>query len=400
MLFSATLSGRVTAIARKHLTNALEIRAVPEQEEEGAAPRVRQTAYLVDHAHKAAALARVLDVECPTAALVFCRTRVDVEDLTALLGGRGYRPEALHGGMSQEQRDRVMRLLRGGSANLLIATDVAARGLDIDHLSHVINFNLPNDVEQFIHRIGRVGRAGRAGVAITLAEPRERRFLSNIERTTRQKIEVRPLPSVAELRVRQMELTGASLRAVLEKGELEVFQAVVDTLAEDFDIADIARAAVKLAHRATAKEQGQPEEIPAPRSSRGERPSHERAKPRRGAGRDFGPVSGMSRIFIGAGREAGIAPRDLVGAISHESGLPARDIAGIDIAERFSIVEVPEEVVDYVIDSLRGARLKGRKVMVRRDRHENGEVIDAVQVKQSASGPGVHGKAKESGRAG
>src|SRR5258707_11712016 len=135
-------------------------------------PLIRQSAYMVAGAHKPAALGRVLDVEAPTAAIVFCRTREEVDQLTETLNGRGYRAEALHGGMSQEQRDRVMGRLRGGTAELLIATDVAARGLDVDHLTHVVNYNVPSASDSHVHRIGRIGRAGPEGVAITLAEPR------------------------------------------------------------------------------------------------------------------------------------------------------------------------------------------------------------------------------------
>src|SRR3712207_2986424 len=141
--------------------------------EPGELPLVRQSAYIVARAHRSAALGRILDVEAPTAAIVFCRTREEVDSLTETLNGRGYRAEALHGGMSQEQRDRVMSRLRGGTADLLVATDVAARGLDIEQLTHVVNYDVPSAPESYVHRIGRVGRAGREGVAITLAEDRK-----------------------------------------------------------------------------------------------------------------------------------------------------------------------------------------------------------------------------------
>jgi ATP-dependent RNA helicase DeaD len=136
----------------------------------------------------------VLDVESPTAALIFCRTRADVDELTETLNGRGQRAEALHGGMNQQQRDRVMGRLKSGAADLLVATDVAARGLDIDHLTHVVNYDVPSAAEAYVHRIGRVGRAGREGVAITLAQPREHRMLKTIERETGQPIAVERVP--------------------------------------------------------------------------------------------------------------------------------------------------------------------------------------------------------------
>ena len=171
ILFSATLPPRIDAIARRHLRNPVRIQIEAAARETGTAPLVRQSAYVVPRFHKPAALGRILDVEAPTAAIVFCRTRGEVDQLTETLNGRGYRAEALHGGMDQDQRDRVMGRLRNGTAELLVATDVAARGLDIDHLTHVVNYEVPSDADAYVHRIGRVGRAGREGTATTCSVP-------------------------------------------------------------------------------------------------------------------------------------------------------------------------------------------------------------------------------------
>lgn len=167
------------------------------------------------------------------------------------MNGRGYRAEALHGGMSQEQRDRVMGRLRGGTADLLVATDVAARGLDVEQLSHVVNYDVPSAPESYVHRIGRVGRAGREGVAITLAEPREHRMLKTIERVTGQRITIDKIPTVADLRTRRLELTQAALRESLLEDDLDPFRVIVETLSDEFDLMEVALAAVKLAHEAT-----------------------------------------------------------------------------------------------------------------------------------------------------
>src|SRR5262249_18612177 len=156
----------------------------------GELPRVRQAAYVVPRAQKHAALARVLDMETPAAAIVFCRTRVEVDELTEELNAHGWRAEALHGGFAPEQRDPVMRRFGGGKVALLVATDVAARGLDVDHVSHVVNYDVPTEPDAYVHRIGRTGRAGREGVAITLVEPREQRLLRSIQHATRQTIEI------------------------------------------------------------------------------------------------------------------------------------------------------------------------------------------------------------------
>jgi ATP-dependent RNA helicase DeaD len=333
---------------------------------EGQAPRVRQSAYVVPRAHKPAALGRLLDVEAPEAAIVFCRTRDEVDQLTETLNGRGYRAEALHGGMSQEQRDRVMGRLRSGTADLLVATDVAARGLDIDHLTHVVNYDVPSAPDAYVHRIGRVGRAGREGVAITLAQPREHRMLKTIERVTKQRIAIERVPTVADLRARRLELTRASLQEALVEDDFEHFRVVVETLADEFDVMQVALAAVKLAHEATVGAQDGEEEIPhvtAPaQRDRGprDRPGGER--------RGRGPSGAMTRLFVGAGRAAGIRPQDLVGAIAGESGVTGREIGAIEIADRFSLVEVPESAADEVIAALRASTIKGKKATVRRER--------------------------------
>ena len=183
---------------------------------------------------------------------MFCRTRAEVESLAETLNGRGYRAEALHGGMDQNQRDRVMGRLRSNTADLIVATDVAARGLDVEQLTHVVNYDVPSAPESYVHRIGRVGRGGRDGVAITLAEPREHRMLKTIERVTRQKIQVQKVPTVADLHARRLEVTRAALEDVLMAGNLEHVGVVVESLSDQYDIVEVALAAVKLAHEAVA----------------------------------------------------------------------------------------------------------------------------------------------------
>lgn len=359
ILFSATMPPRIAAIARRHLSDPVQIRLAGEAPASGQAPRVRQTAYVVPRAQKGAALARVLDMESPDAAIVFCRTRTEVDQLTETLNAHAYRAEALHGGMSQEQRDRVMNRLRGGTAELLIATDVAARGLDIAQLTHVINYDVPNAPEAYVHRIGRVGRAGREGVAITLVEPREHRFLRNIEQLTRQKIEIARIPTNADLRARRLELLRASLREVLIDGDLEHFRVLVESLSLEFDPMDVAAAAVKLAQSAHGGEEAGQEEIadvalhePAPRAK----------STRRGRS-----GAGATRLFISAGRRAGIRPQDLVGAIAGEAGIRGSDVGAIEIADNYSMVEVPEPLAQQVIAALHATTIKGRKVKVKRD---------------------------------
>jgi ATP-dependent RNA helicase DeaD len=397
VLFSATMPPQIERVARRHLRDPVRIQIRREDVPSGTSPLVRQTAYVVARPYKAAALGRVLDVEAPGSAIVFCRTREEVDTLTETLNGRGYRAEALHGGLSQEQRDRVMGRLRAGSADLLVATDVAARGLDVDQLTHVVNYNVPAAPEAYVHRIGRVGRAGREGVAITLAEPREHRMLKTIERLTGQRIALEKIPTIADLRLRRLELTRVALRESLLGDDLERFRPVVEGLTDEFDVMAVALAAIKLAHEAGGVDVDDEHEIPdapaattrpaardraasasrdgapARQASYDRGPSREGARgpaPSRGPARHRTTGVETTRLYVALGRAAGIRPQDLVGAIAGETSLSGKEIGSIEITDRFSLVEVPLTAADEVIDALRGTLIKGRKATVRRERFE------------------------------
>ena len=362
LLFSATLSPRITKIAKQHLVDPVEVRITDEPEGDGAGPLVRQTAYLVRRPHKLAALGRVLDLEGPEAALVFCRTRNDVDELVEALNARGYRCEPMHGGMSQDERERVMKKLRAGAVDLLVATDVAARGLDIAHLTHVINYEVPNAPKSYVHRIGRVGRAGREGIAITLVDPREHSLLRNIERLTRQKIAVESLPTVADMQAHRMELTRASLREAILGGGLEHFRVVVDALTDEFDLWDVAAGAVKIAHEASLPDGADDDEdIPTARLPRSE--------PSKGSGSKSSGrrTRGSTRLFINIGRRSGVRPKDLVGAITGEAGIRGTEIGTIQISEKFSLVEVAAPVATRVVQALKKSSIKGVRVKVKID---------------------------------
>src|SRR6202453_3497143 len=310
-LFSATIPPRIDGMVRRHLRNPVRVELGRQVSASADGLLVRQTAYLVPRGHKAAALGRVLDLERPTATIVFCRTRDEVDQLTESLTGRGYRAEALHGGMNQQQRDRVMARLRSQTLDLLVATDVAARGLDIDQLTHVVNYDVPSAPESYVHRIGRVGRAGREGTAITLVEPREHRMLKVIERVTKRPITIEKLPTVADLRARRLELTGAALREILADGaDLEAFQAVVEPLSAEFDLYKVALAAVKLAHEAsgTPRDEEELPEVEFPsnderRAGRNGNGTGGAREPFRGNGRGprrgRGATAGTTRLFVG-----------------------------------------------------------------------------------------------------
>jgi ATP-dependent RNA helicase DeaD len=377
VLFSATMPARINALARKYQRDPVRIQIGRGDTTPGTA-LVRQSAYMVQRSHKPAALGRILDIEGPKATLVFCRTRIEVDQLTETMNGRGYRAEALHGGMDQPQRDRVMGRLRDGTAELLVATDVAARGLDVDTLTHVVNYDVPSAAESYVHRIGRVGRAGRQGVAITLAEPREQRLLFNIEKLTKQKIAIERVPTVADLRARQIEQTVTAVREALASDDLDDYNDVLNALAGDHNMRTIALAAVKLAHEAGGATVDEAE-IPdfshkvdrgprADRPDRGGRPGERPGSkgPRSASPNHRGGTVGTAFIYVGLGRKVGIRPGDLVGLIANESNLSGREIGPIKITEQFSIVGVPEARVDDVIGSLKGTLLKGKRPNARR----------------------------------
>jgi ATP-dependent RNA helicase DeaD len=390
-LFSATISPTITRIAKRHLRNPARITVHAEKATADGVALVRQTAYVVRRGDKLAALCRILDVEDPASTLVFARTRGEVDDLAEALSNRGHDAGALHGGLTQEQRDRMMGRFRDGSLDVLVATDVAARGLDIEHVSHVVNFDVPSNPDAYVHRIGRTGRAGREGVAITLVEPREHRLLRNIEAATHSRLQIARLPTVADLRERRVEILRGNLREALVAGGHDRLRGVVEPLSEEFDLVDIALAAVSLIEGAGARDDDDVELTPAslqqpgppPRRAGGPIPRRPGPPPRGAtaprpggrtprAGARAGDASAAGgewvQLFIGGGRRAGIRPGDLVGAITNEAGVPGSVVGAIQIADDFALVDVRTPVAEAVAHALRGATIRGRKLPVRRER--------------------------------
>jgi ATP-dependent RNA helicase DeaD len=315
-LFAATMAPRIGAIAEKHLKRPARVTVKAEKRAAGKLPRVRQAAFITTRAQKPHALGRILEFEDPASAIVFCRTRLEVDELTETLKSHGYVAQALHGGMEQRQRDRVMQLFRQQQADVLVATDVAARGLDIDHVSHVINYDIPTSPEVYVHRIGRTGRIGREGVAMTLVDPREQRLLRQIEALTRQPIEIVPLPTEAALQARRLGALRAAIEERIAAGGLEAQRAFIATLAHDVDVVDLAAAALALLQKTSESPNAPEAPLEAPAEA----------------------VSGpMTVIFVGAGRSAGIRPGDLVGAITGEAHLTSKHLGKIHIGPHHSL---------------------------------------------------------------
>ena len=388
-LFSATLPVTVAKLVRRFLVRPERISITPEQM---TVPQIVQVAYEVAGMDKLDALARILDVETPGSAIVFCATRRTVDDVSDRLAVRGYRAAALHGDMAQGERERVLRRFRDGQIEVLVATDVAARGLDISGVTHVINFDIPWDPESYVHRIGRTGRAGRAGDAITLVTSRDYRLLRTIEQTLRQHITRKRLPTLADLATRRREATKDAVAAAIEAGELDPYVTRAGELGDRFDPVEVAAAALRLwdqarnagvsdgvtlasALRAAAEEEQRLREESArrpAREARGLRDVREvrEAREVRQSASEFDadgqlPETGMDRLLVAAGRDDGLRPQDLVGAIANEAGIPGRAIGAIDIYDRFSFVEVPQEHTRRILRSLARTTIRGRSVGVR-----------------------------------
>lgn len=339
-LFSATIPPPIARLAERYLRDAERISIAPEPQ---TVPQIRQCYYEVLPARKIDALSRILDMETPGPTIIFCGTKRETDEVAEHLRGRGHLAESLHGDMGQPERERVMRRFRQGQVELLIATDVAARGLDIETVTHVINYDIPWDVESYTHRIGRTGRAGREGDAITLVTPRERRQLKFIERATGARIVPVRLPTAADIATRRRELFKRTVRETLAAGELDEFLITVEELAEDHEPSEVAAAALKLLWAQQKNEVA----VEAVDGSDGAR-----AEP------------GMTRLFLTVGRQAGLRPTDLVGAIANEANVPGKEIGAIDIMDHCAFVEVPQEAADRVVRALSRTRLRGRKVRV------------------------------------
>jgi ATP-dependent RNA helicase DeaD len=383
-LFSATMPEPIAKLAQRYMHDAERITV---QAEQLTVPQIRQTYYEVGGRDKFEVLARILDYEQPSAAIIFCRTKGEVDNLGARLIARAYPAETLHGDLSQAQRDRVMARFRASQVELLVATDVAARGLDIDHLSHVINYDMPLDPEIYVHRIGRTGRAGRTGAAVTLVTPRERRLLWEIQRRTGAEIQRLRLPTIADVIARRRENFKETLRETISGGNLEQYRIMAEQMGDEFSPTDLAAAAFKLLLGAQPEEtedvlaQQEPDERRDRRGGdRGDRYGDRRGGDRGGYGdrrgryerggergaergtRKFGPERGMTRLYIDVGRDDGVRPADIVGAIANESGLAGNKIGVIELFDRFAFVEVPADFSERVLGALKNTTIRGRAV--------------------------------------
>jgi len=348
-LFSATMPEPIARIAQRHLVNPQRV----EIEHHGiSAPDIEQRFLNVAEGQKLEVLTQMLELEEADAVLIFRRTKNGAAELAEKLGGRGFVAEAMHGDMKQAERESVIRRLRGGKIDIVVATDVAARGLDVELITHVVNYDIPNDVEAYVHRIGRTGRAGRSGVATLFITPRERRMMREIERFTGTQIKPMKMPSRADVAARRVAVFKETLRKELQSGELDLYVEIVTQLADEgpFDMADVAAAAARLAHGTRAV--GTPvAEAPAP------------APREKAPARD--DEEAKVRLSMALGKRDGIRPADVVGSIANEAGISGSEIGPIEIRDEITYVSIPGRYRDDVLAKLGGTRFRGRPVNLR-----------------------------------
>jgi ATP-dependent RNA helicase DeaD len=357
-LFSATMPPRIRSLAQRFMRDPQHVHI---KRDTLTLASTEQRYYLVHEADKTNALTRLFEVEPIRSALIFARTRAETATLANELVVRGIPAEAIHGDLDQNARERVLGRFRANQLKVLVATDVAARGLDIEDISHVFNYHLPDDAEVYVHRIGRTGRAGRAGVAITLVSPREKRRLREVEALTKQPIQKMELPTVAEIHRHREEEVVEKVKIWLGRGrfkrELEMAQELVEA---GHDPLNVAAAALKIA-RADEKQRpiAEIEEVKSDRRDRSagrdaKRGPSERHDGKRREGsirsrRDGSHEEGMVRLKLNKGKMHGIRPNDIVGTIAFHANIPGYSIGKIRIEDKHTLVDIPEDLVEQVI---------------------------------------------------
>jgi ATP-dependent RNA helicase DeaD len=408
-LFSATMPAQIRRISAKYLHDAEEITV---KNKTTTSATTTQRYLIVSYPQKVDALTRILEVENFEGMIVFVRTKNETETLAEKLRARGYSAAAISGDVAQAQRERTINQLKSGKLDILVATDVAARGLDVDRISHVVNFDIPIDTESYVHRIGRTGRAGRTGDAISFVTPRERRMLTSIEKATRQPLTQMQLPSVENVNATRLTRFDDAITAALEQASrIEGFRDIIGHYVEHHDVpeVDVAAALAVVAQGDTPLLLSEEDER---REQRAERDRRDRERDERGGAgrgsrdarrdrgdrREFGgradrsgrddraagperrtrPASGpMAMYRIAVGKRQKVEPRQIVGALANEGGLSRQDFGAIDIRPDFSLVELPAQLSDDVLGKLSGTRIGGKLIQLQPDQRGGGARGDA-----------------------
>ena len=374
-LFSATMPNGIRRLSKQYLDDPAEVTVKSERRTND---NITQRYLLTAHRQKMDAFTRILEVIEYDGMIVFCRTKHETEEVADALRDAGYNAAAINGDIAQQQRERTVDQLKDGRLDILVATDVAARGLDVDRITHVINYDIPNDTESYVHRIGRTGRAGRTGEAILFVTPRERRMLRSIERVTNARLEEMDLPSVDEVNAKRKEKFAASIGESLEDKQMEIFRGLVRTYSETNNVAmdDIAAA---LAVQLQGGQEFLLKEQPKSKRDRRDRDRFERDDRRdrdRGGFRGRGdrgdrgprrPDGDFVTYRLDVGKRQNVRPGAIVGALANEGGLTSKDFGRITIAVGHTLVDLPKDMDPAVLDRLKDTRISGQLINIAKD---------------------------------
>lgn len=356
--FSATMPKAILELTKKYQNNPEHIKVV---RKELTVENIKQYYIETRSSNKIEVLSRLIDVYNPKLSVVFCNTKKGADELVGELQGRGYFADALHGDLKQVQRDIVMDKFRNGTIDILVATDVAARGIDVDDVECVFNFDLPQDEEYYVHRIGRTGRAGREGISFSFVYGRDIRKMKDIERYTKSKLIKHPIPTVGDVEEKKVGAFFGEVKRVVEEGKLSKQIRWIENFCEEeeteYSVIDIAAALLKLAMGEEEKEEIIEEK---PKKSR-----------KRGKTDETGAKEGMVRLFINVGRKQRVQAKDILGAISGEAGISGKTIGTIDVYDKFTFVEVPKKKAKLVIEKMKNKKIKGNKLNIERANKKN-----------------------------
>ena len=370
-LFSATMPPVIKKIANRHLDNPAEIKI---QSKTSTVEAINQQFWLVSGLQKLEALTRILDADDIDAMIIFVRTKTETVELAEKLEARGYEAAALNGDMTQILREKVIDRLKKGALDIVIATDVAARGLDVERITHVVNYDIPYDTETYVHRIGRTGRAGRKGTAILFVTPRERRMLMAIERATRQPIQQMRLPTLRDIADKRIEQFKSQLIETMENQDLGFYRGLIDSMVSENvgEAADLAAAIAHLLYRdrpLAVSDEPEPPTREYSRDFQDDRPrGRDRPEPRPSPRRDRDtadfkrPEGDLRQFTIDVGRSHGVMPKDIVGAIANEGGIGARQIGSIKLFDTYSTVELPQGLPNEVFQALSRTFIRGQRI--------------------------------------
>ncbi|GAA2752832.1 DEAD/DEAH box helicase [Amnibacterium kyonggiense] len=364
-LFSATMPAQIRRISQQYLHDPEEITVATTTT---TSATIRQRYLVVSYPQKVDALTRILEVENFEGVIVFVRTKNETETLAEKLRARGYTAAAISGDVAQAQRERTVNQLKSGKLDILVATDVAARGLDVERISHVVNYDLPIDTESYVHRIGRTGRAGRSGEAISFVTPRERRMLTSIERATHQPVTQMQLPTAEDVNATRLSRFDDQITAALEqRSRIDRFRDIIAHYVEHHDVpeADVAAALAVVAQGETPLLLDPNDDRAQPRFEkfdvdRPDRPSTAERRSRSASGP-------RTTYRLEVGRRQRVEPRQIIGALANEGGLGREDFGGIDIRQEYSLIELPVGLSDDVLDKLSGTRISGKLIAMRHD---------------------------------